>query len=283
MIEMETLPVLLTALFLWGYLFASMASFGDLLAERILNAHYRKSRKKITRKNRYIWGGRSRCDHCQEQIKVLHLLPVFGFLASRGECPQCAHKLSRRYLYQESAAFFYGAMLALIYSFWPSLENAISPAKIFDGWVYLAFCASYLPVCIVIAKVDHEFFLIPLEATFAILFIGFLEFFLSSPNIKEITMTLSITLAWFFILLLLYLFYKDKLGLGDLYLVFAMCIALAFPRSLYLPTLASLAGILWHVLQRKRGQKLLKIKVAFGLYLVLAFLVLRMFPSEILF
>ena len=260
-------PVILIYLALWGYLFASAASFGDALAERILNAHYRKSRKTISDKIKYIWGGRSVCDHCQTVISPLHVLPVLGYLLAKGRCQTCHEKLSRRYLYQESLAFFYGFFLATL----------------FGEWIYLAFSAAYLVLSILIAKVDHEFFLIPLEATFAILLLGFGELFFTATSAKMIYLGLGVAVIWFFLLLLLYFVYQNKLGLGDLYLVFAMSIALAFPRSVYLPTLASLMGLTWYALHRKNTESFLKTKVPFGVYLALAFLVLRMFPSEILF
>src|SRR5699024_5035496 len=41
---------------------------------------------------------RSKCDHCQIELNVLDLIPVFGFLKNRGTCRGCHSKISCNYI-----------------------------------------------------------------------------------------------------------------------------------------------------------------------------------------
>lgn len=47
------------------------------------------------------WKGRSKCDHCEHELGILDLFPIFSYLFLGGKCRYCGNKLSIKYLLSE--------------------------------------------------------------------------------------------------------------------------------------------------------------------------------------
>ena len=247
---------------LLGFLFTLVISFADASGWRLLNAYYRKSRKQIDQKWKYIFSVRSGCETCQKPIPSLYLIPVLGIVLTSFRCVHCREPISKRFFWLELAGWLYGSLL-IYYNPHPG---------------YILFSASYLILIYLIAMIDREFLLIPTEAIFFVMLIGIAETLFFS---NDVTMSFLIAFSWFFLFYILRIISRHKMGLADVRLVFALSLGLSFPYSLYMPVLASLLGIGYHIAESIYHKKSLdlKAKIPFGLFMGLAFLILRSLPS----
>lgn len=251
---------------LTGFLFSVFLSFASAFSSRIERAFYSKGRKGIARKWSYIFRARSACDHCQKPIPFLYLTPAAGYLLTKGRCQSCGGSISARHPIEEGAAFLYGALLF----FWqPQLQ-------------YVAMGLLFLIPCYLVAYIDANYFLIPTEATFSILVLALAELVVLGFNPAMVRVALGVAVIWFFIFWLLNRLAPEKLGFGDVYLVFALCVGTPFPLSIALPSAASLLGVVYVFLKRGPKESLRQVKVPLGLFLCIAFFILRLFPSAMM-
>jgi leader peptidase (prepilin peptidase)/N-methyltransferase len=99
---------------------------------------------------------RSACPGCGAQIRAIHNIPVLSFLALRGRCAACGHRISPRYPLVEAAT---GAVSALVaWHFGPTTE-----------------CAGALLLCwtlIALTGIDLEHQLLPDILTLPLLWLG---------------------------------------------------------------------------------------------------------------
>ena len=138
---------------------------------------------------------RSKCDHCQIELNVLDLIPVFGFLKNRGTCRGCHSKISSNYIICE----------LLVMSLF--LVPVFLPIAYDDLVLYYLFVAIFIPLAIY----DFETMLIPLHMVLILLLAGlFLSRF---ENVEIVADTVTIL-----ILHILYMLFKDKIGYGDIQL-----------------------------------------------------------------
>ena len=106
-----------------GIFYAILISFAEALTQRILQAHYYKSRRQIKSKWRHILGGRSKCDHCEKKLNAVNLVPVFGYWLSGRKCDNCGNAIKARYWLSELAAFVYGTIVFWLY---PDITYALT-------------------------------------------------------------------------------------------------------------------------------------------------------------
>lgn len=85
--------------------------------------------------------GRSHCDYCQKTIPWPYLLPMIGYLLSRGNCQHCGHKVSIIYPLGE-LTFGLGVLIISSYSIFPSRDLFVfsllfimAAADLVDHWV----------------------------------------------------------------------------------------------------------------------------------------------------
>ena len=64
--------------------------------------------------------GRSSCDHCNQKISWLGLLPLIGFLAQRGRCPNCQSQIPLFYPLTELATGLFA--MSLYWALGPQIE-----------------------------------------------------------------------------------------------------------------------------------------------------------------
>ncbi len=246
-----------------GISFSFAVSFADSFSWRILNAFYRKSRKSITQKWKYIFKIRSFCENCSLPVKSIYLIPILGCLLAKLKCSHCGLPLSKRFLYLELIGFLYGCVLG----FWN--PNAL----------FLFFSIFYFVLIYLISYIDWEFMLIPTESILALFILSTAEFFL----IHEASLVhIFISISWYSLFHLVRILSKYKLGLADVRLIFPLSLGLGYPMSVFLPTLASVLGILFYLFSTKIKTKSivdkgLKTKLPFGVFLGIAFLILRAF------
>ena len=260
-----------------GIICSILISFSDSFANRILDAFFRASRKKIKNKYRYTFLERSTCENCNAQIKSIYLIPIIGYLLSKGRCYSCNTKINKRFFYEESIAFIYGMLLGYLH---PQID-------------FLFFSMIYFVLAFIAGRIDYEKLLIPTEIIFALLAItvgeriyfdyyktGSIEF----DKFAGLNVNLLIPMIWYLVFHLIRIVSRYQLGLADVRITFAFNLALGYPLSLYLPTVASSLGIIFYFLVKKGAltystyhTKDGKLRIPFGVFLSLSFLLLRIF------
>ena len=89
-------------------------------------------------------GGRSACDGCGRRLGVLALVPVLGFVAVRGRCAACGHRIDRAFPATELAAAGIGALALALQPGWAGAAGAVF------GWTLLT-----------LALLDARYFWLP--------------------------------------------------------------------------------------------------------------------------
>lgn len=99
---------------------------------------------------------RSRCPHCGHQIRWFENIPVFSYLALRGQCSQCAAPISLRYPAVELTC---AALFA-----WCGFQWGL-------GWQALAWCG-FSAAVLALACIDWDTTLLPDDITLPLLWAG---------------------------------------------------------------------------------------------------------------
>ena len=250
-----------------GIYFSILVSIGDSFSERIMNAWFRPGRKQIRNKYQYLLQARSTCESCHEPVKPRYLVPVFGYIFARGKCSQCGTAISKRFFYEDTLSFAYGFVLFLIH-----------PYEV----LFILFTAAFFIAGVIIARIDREFQLVPTEFILGILLLAMAEYFLQYHflvNSAGATLALLVPILWWLGFHLIRILSKYQMGLADVRLVLGLGIACGYPGSVYFPTVAALVGILFYGLTAliNRRQIDLKMRIPFAVYLVIAFLLMRLF------
>ena len=257
----------------YGFIFASIISFARVFTSRCKSAFYEKTRKKIVNKWSYILSGRSKCDHCDAFISFIYLIPVIGYFISARRCTKCKKNISIIYFIEECTAFIFG----LIYF-------NISRTNYVHYNISTSFMIVYFFICYFISSIDYKYYLIPTEAIFLIFVLSIAEYFLIN-NKTQFILWISVPITWFAMLQLINYFMPGKLGMADIYLILVLCLVADFPFSLFLPTLASFIALIYFIIRyRKENWKTARfIKIPFGLFLCIAFMVLKLIPPLVIF
>jgi leader peptidase (prepilin peptidase)/N-methyltransferase len=149
---MDTISIMLLAIivFMAG---ASIASFSGLVFFRL------QAMPDDVGILKTISSPRSHCENCQETLRSVDLIPIFGWLFAKGACRHCHHHVPMQYPLTEAAL---GALsLALAWMFFPDIQTVI---------LVLALVWSL----VVIAAIDLAINVIPDEMTTPLLFLGLL-------------------------------------------------------------------------------------------------------------
>lgn len=186
--------------------------------------------------------GRSHCDACGHVLTVRDLIPVVSYLAAHGRCRYCGAKLSRRHVLAEAVSALVFVTLLLHYDI--SLQAL-------EGWCV----AGILLVC---SFADLEGYIIPdrFIAVGVVLFITTL-FFDPQPLRRALDGAIGgLAVAGGVLLLVLgmeKLLGREAMGGGDIKLLFLTGLFLGWKRNLLCLVAACVIGIVWGLLQKKRG------------------------------
>lgn len=186
--------------------------------------------------------GRSHCDACGHVLTVRDLIPVVSYLAAHGRCRYCGAKLSRRHVLAEAVSALVFVTLLLHYDI--SLQAL-------EDWCV----AGILLVC---SFADLEGYIIPdrFIAVGVVLFIITL-FFAPQPLRRALDGAIGgLAVAGCVLLLVLgmeKLLGREAMGGGDIKLLFLTGLFLGWKRNLLCLVAACVIGIVWGLLQKKRG------------------------------
>ncbi len=228
--------------FLFAMFLAILASFFNLVI-------YRTAREES------FLGGRSRCEHCQQQIRWYDNIPIWSFLALRGRCRHCQQKIAPLYFFSELLAFLFGLAVFFAYLYLPTLANLSASVISLGVLIFLLLFFIFLA--------DWQYLIVPdflvLLLLFLVIFWRFLQGEAWAPAVG------SAVLAFVFLSGLAFLaqkiLHKEAMGFGDLKLVFPLALWLSWPRTVVMLFLAFLLGgffaMLMLLIKRKKiGQAL---------------------------
>lgn len=189
----------------------------------------------------------SHCDHCDQKLKVLDLVPVFSYLWLRGRCRYCGVRIPLRVLLVETATAF-----IFVYFTW-----------YYGLGLQLAIALIYASMFLVIFVVDLEHMIIPNRVVYpgmvvALIFSGFwagFEGFWPGVGVVNALLGGAIGLT---LMLLPFLVFREGLGMGDVKLAGLMGLVCGFPLVLIALMLGIVYGglvAIFLLLFRVKGRK----------------------------
>lgn len=109
-------------------------------------------------------GGRSKCQHCYQQLSWYELIPVLSFLFQKGKCWICYKKLSWQYLLVELAS---GLIFLLPFYFF-SNSDFTAPYALIQSILWVLVFLTFL----LIWAIDFRLYLIPDELNLVLAGLG---------------------------------------------------------------------------------------------------------------
>lgn len=250
-------------LFLLG---ASIGSFYFNLSYRILDLYYTQKRKQFKGLARLkeLLITPSNCENCAAPINSIHLIPIVGYIFTKGKCKHCGYQIPLIYPLGE---FMFGLLAVLVFQ---ASNN-----------ILLSFaCLALTGHLIISISTDATHFSLDYENLIWIFAWGLLVNFLLTEQFPGL-MDLYVILGFGGFYALLYFFYPRGIGLGDV--LFAPCFAflcghpwwMLFLNASYIPAVViSLAF-------RNRNEKITNIPIPMGVYFCLGLFIT--FACKILF
>ena len=154
-------------LILYSIIFLSLGSFASSLV-------FRLSPNKSNNIN--ILFPRSFCPNCKNTLKILHLIPLVGYLVQKGRCQKCNKKISIFYLFSEILFLLTGMVIIFLYG-----KTVIS--------FYLFFI---LFLFYILFFLDLRFYYLPFAINIMLLLVGLSSNYFFNIFIDESTYLLSI-------------------------------------------------------------------------------------------
>ena len=187
--------------------------------------------------------GRSHCDVCGHTLGVRDLVPVFSYLFSGGKCRYCGAKLSDRHVWGEAVSGAVFVTLLLRYDI--SLQTL-------EAWLL----ACVLLAC---AFADLEGYIIPDRFIAAGVVLFAVTLFIEPEPVHRLTDGLlgGVGVGGGLLLLSLYMdkhMKRETLGGGDIKLLFLTGLFFGWKGNLLCLTLACVAGIVWGLAGKRRGE-----------------------------
>jgi leader peptidase (prepilin peptidase)/N-methyltransferase len=169
---MDTISIILLAslVFMAG---ASVASFSGLVYYRLSTFSPEKGILKT------ISVPRSHCEHCKRNLSAVDLIPIFGWLFSKGRCKNCHQPVSIKYPLSETVTGTLSFTAAWL--FFPDIHTIVLVLAMIWG-------------LIIIAAIDMAIQVIPDELTTPLLFLGLL---MSPFEVSTELKVAGAALGWF--------------------------------------------------------------------------------------
>lgn len=214
---------------------------------------------------------RSRCPHCDHEIRWFENIPVFSYLALRGKCSQCTAPISLRYPAVEltSAALFA----------WCGWQWGL-------GWEALAWCG-FSAAVLALACIDWDTTLLPDDITLPLLWAGLCAAALRLTD-TALPDALWGAVAGYLSLWLVYWAFKlvtgkEGMGYGDFKLFAAFGAWFGWQALIPVILMASVIGAVIGIAIKLKGELREGGYVPFGPFLALAGLTSMIFgPTAIL-
>ncbi|MBM9501422.1 prepilin peptidase [Leptospira sp. 201903071] len=230
---------------------ASLGSFYVTLGYRILEYYYGKKRKSLSfrEKWRRIFTSPSACDHCEKEVRYPELLPVVGYLITKGKCKKCNQPIPPIFPLVEFSFF-----CVFVFCF-------VLTQNITFSFVFLFLCGHLLISCLT----DAYHFSLDYENLPWIVFFGFAAVFLLNgklPGWNELFVFGGFLGAF----LLLFFFFPGGIGFGDVLFAPVFGMIAGHPWWMFFLNASYIPAVLFTIVLRKKGESLRKKPIPMGLY-----------------
>ncbi len=244
-------PLLFLLSLLYAFLLGLIiGSFYTATASRVLYYFYGPGRKHPRRWREFLLRP-SFCMECGSPLALMDLIPLVGYLRTKGRCRSCGAPVG---LLTLAGELFPGVLFPLLLAAGFPLPAALS-AVLMAGHLYISMAT------------DVRFFQLDHENT-AFLFLWALLGAASGAEFQMAGLVRHLVTAGAVMLFLLLLFFatgRNALGFGDILLGGALSLFFGFPWTLLLFQIASALAILYWLLTKKPKEAW----IPFGLFLAL--------------
>lgn len=249
---MTITPVTAVLLFFFGSVWGS---FFYTLAVRFIDGTMEASPQEALM-------GRSKCPHCGMTIKVLFLVPILGYIITRGRCASCLKRIHPAYPLAEIG---YGLLMVLFAGHFGITSEAMA--------FYLIASLG-----ITISIIDLKVMRIP-DALLGIIFIISLYPLILAMEWKSPLGGMAV-LGIIFVLILMV--FPGSFGGGDLKYAMLIGLIVGFEQSFVVLEIALIAGAITGVIYGTVSGKGLKTKMPFGPFLTLGMITSMIYGQDII-
>jgi prepilin signal peptidase PulO-like enzyme (type II secretory pathway) len=177
--------------------------------------------------------GRSHCDQCNHNLKLIEVLPFIGFIINKGRCRYCNEKIDNKYIIYELIGGLLYVIPYLIYGF--SLNYLI---------------AVILVSVLIIESIADIDFMIVIDKIWMIGIIPLIVIRIFQGNIIEYLLSSAILFSIMFFIAIIgrSIVKKDALGGGDIKIYLFIGLVLSFPEGILSIFMASLFGLIYGII-----------------------------------
>lgn len=195
--------------------------------------------------------GRSKCGNCLSVVKWFDLIPILGFFMLKGRCRKCKGKISPLYPIVEISTATTLLLLLL-------KTTVVSYLTVLNIFIVLLF--------VLIVFIDARYFVIP-DKILVILLAAVIGLKIVGDNTHPLYLLISsLGLTSFFVIL--FLVSRGRwIGLGDIKLIFVICLLLEYPLSYIALVLSVWAASLFSLTLLATKRATLKTEIPFGAFL----------------
>jgi len=226
--------------------------------------------------------GRSKCPHCQKQIRWYDNIPLLSFILLNFQCRDCKAKISWQYPLVELLT---GIIFALIG--WKFFDISI-----FQSWILTIYYLIFASFLLIILVYDFLYMEIPSiilwpAIVLAIIFNLYFDlqdgFLLKNWLISESYRGLISALPAFLFFFSLSYFSKEKwMGMGDAYLAILLGLILGWPQTLLALMLAFSIGAICGIILIGFKKKTMQSQIPFAPFMILGTLLAIFWGEKIL-
>ncbi|XDD49186.1 A24 family peptidase [Leptospira sp. WS92.C1] len=245
---------------------ASLGSFYVTLGYRILEYDYGKKRKILSfrEKWRRIFTSPSACDHCGKEVRYPELLPVVGYLITKGKCKSCKKDIPKFFPIVE---FLFVCIFLFCFLITKNLPFS---------FVFLFLCGHLLISCLT----DARYFSLDYENLPWIFCFGMFSVFLLNgkiPGINEV----YVFGGFFLCFIALFFLFPGGIGFGDVLFAPVLAMIAGHPWWMFFLNASYVPAVLFTIVFRKKGSSIRKTPIPMGIYFSLG--ILLTFFCKILF
>jgi leader peptidase (prepilin peptidase)/N-methyltransferase len=210
---------------------------------------------------------RSHCPHCQAPVKILYLIPTFGYFLTHKKCAYCRAKIPPLYPLIETLS---GLACVLVFLWPPELRNLVHGDLTKGEWEYILVTLFLFYTFIPVSVIDIERRIIPNKLVAFITLVG-----LSTSVIRDdLPLIESILglLGGFFLLFTFASVYKllrgqEGLGMGDIKYLGALGTLIGFKGVIMATMMGSILASVIGIFISLRTKEGLSLTLPFGPFL----------------
>ncbi|EHV69464.1 prepilin peptidase [Escherichia coli] len=185
-----------------------------------------------------IWSPPSRCNNCNINIKWIYLIPILGFLLSKGKCPECGVKIPYIYPVVE----FFSAIACVVIAYFYGIEK--------EGlWIMFLFL-----VLLFLTLIDINETWLPFVVTIPLFWLGLLFSPFEDDSYSRILGSVSGFCVFYFSMFLVSVLHKeDLIAGGDIVFATAAGAWLGMDKVLLFIFISAVTFILYSLPYRLKG------------------------------